>query len=96
MKREAGPYDALPEDRLAIPAESDVTRLGPCDGQVNRGSNPRHECEEHEVVSSRKATVTGNCTERWCGLATLWGALTGKDGTERGGARVEERVGRER
>jgi len=74
--------------------ESNVTRLGQCDEQANKGLNPKHDCGEHEVVWSRKGKVAGNCKEPSIGLATLVGALTGKDGTETGGVRAKERAGR--
>lgn len=94
MKREAGPYGALQEDRLAILAESNVTRLGLCDEQANRGLNRKHGCAGHEVVSSRKERMAHSCMEPSIGLGTLLGALTGKDGTETGGVRAKETAGR--
>ena len=77
-----------------ILAESNVTRLGQRDEQANKGLNQKHEYAEHEVVSPRKARVAGNCKEPSIGLATLWGALTGKDGTGTGGVRAKETAGR--
>ena len=94
MKKEARLCGALKEDRLEIVGESNVTRLGQCDEQANKGLNQKHDCAEHEVVRSRKERVAGNYKEPSIGLATLLGALTGKDGTETGGVRAKEMGGR--
>jgi hypothetical protein len=95
LKREGGLHGALEEDRLATRAERDVTCVGLCGEQVNKGSNRKLDCAGHAAELFHKGNVPRNCMERLYELVMLLGGLIlmGRGGSETEGVRVEGTAG---